>query len=126
MEIYEVLGIEAARAAFLNEFKEVLSPYGIKISIHHLSILADWICTRGYLTSIGRVGFGQAKDISVLRKASYEMTEGILLKAAVCSETDELKGVTEQVIFGRHIESGTSQCTVHVDPSKTGKFSLMP
>ena len=88
---------------FLKEFIDVLKPYGIQINSHHLFILLDWICMRGALTPINRAGINRAKDISVLRKASYEETAEMLFGAAVFSEKDKLKGISEKVIFGQPV-----------------------
>jgi DNA-directed RNA polymerase beta' subunit len=72
IEIYAVLGIEAARQSFINEFKEIIKPYGIYINHRHLCVLADWMTTRGVITPVNRNGINRVKDVSVLRKASYE------------------------------------------------------
>lgn len=71
-EIYKVLGIEAARQSFINQFKEIIKPYGIYVNYHHLSVLTDWMSMRGFITPVNRNGINRVKDISVLRKASYE------------------------------------------------------
>ena len=41
MEIYKVVGIEAARQAVYNELSEVVESGGTYISTHHLEMLAD-------------------------------------------------------------------------------------
>lgn len=87
-EIYEVLGIEAARQAFINEFKEILKPYSIYINHRHLMVLADWMSVRGNLTPINRNGINRVRDVSVLRKASFEETADVMFGAAVFSEID--------------------------------------
>ena len=66
-----MLGIEAARTAFINEFKDILKPYSIYVNHRHLSILADWMSTRGFLTAINRNGINRVRDVSILRKASF-------------------------------------------------------
>lgn len=58
-EIAKVLGIEAARQAFLNELKDILSPYGIFINVRHLTVLVDWICMRGKMTAVNRHGINK-------------------------------------------------------------------
>jgi DNA-directed RNA polymerase II subunit RPB1 len=40
-EIWEVLGIEAVRAALVKEIRFVLSSYGIYVNYRHLAILVD-------------------------------------------------------------------------------------
>ena len=72
VEVYEVLGIEAARRCFLNEIKEILKPYSIYINHRHLTVLVDWMTCRGTLVPINRHGINRVTDISVLRKASFE------------------------------------------------------
>ncbi len=71
-EIFNILGIEAARSSFINEFKEILKPYSIYVNHRHLSVLADWMSTRGVLTAINRNGINRVRDVSILRKASFE------------------------------------------------------
>ena len=73
-EILDVLGIEAARMSFINEFRSVLKHYSIYINYRHLATLADWMTRRGSLTPINRNGINRINDVSVLRKASFEET----------------------------------------------------
>lgn len=49
---------------------------------------------RGSLTPINRNGINRVRDVSVLRKASFEETADVMFGAAVFSEIDELKGVS--------------------------------
>lgn len=114
-EVYDVLGIEAARQAFINEFKEILKPYSIYINHRHLSVLADWMTVRGSLTPINRNGINRVRDVSVLRKASFEETADVMFGAAVFSEIDELKGVSERIIFGETVKLGTNSFEVILD-----------
>ena len=44
--------------------------------------------TRGALTPINRNGINRVKDVSVLRKASFEETADIMFGAATFSEVD--------------------------------------
>lgn len=69
----------------------------------HLSVLTDWMSMRGTITPVNRNGINRVKDVSVMRKASYEETAEILFGAAVFSEIDQLKGVSEKVIFGQPV-----------------------
>lgn len=73
---------------------------------------------RGFITPVNRNGINRVKDVSVLRKASYEETADILFGAAVFSEKDYLKGVSEKVIFGQSVEMGTSSFAVMVDSAQ--------
>lgn len=123
-EILEVLGIEAARQSFLNEFKDVLKPYGIYINSRHLITLADWMTRRGKLTPINRNGINRISDVSVLRKASFEETVEILYDAAIFSEEDPLKGVSEKIIVGENVELGTGNFQILIDKTKVKDFKI--
>lgn len=58
---------------------------------------------RGHLTAISRSGINRVRDVSILRKASFEETADMLFAAAAFSEMDELKGATEKIIFGESV-----------------------
>jgi DNA-directed RNA polymerase II subunit RPB1 len=51
------------------------------------------------LTAITRHGINRTES-GPLRKCSFEETVEILLEAAVYAETDNLKGITENIIMG--------------------------
>lgn len=51
------------------------------------------------MTSITRHGINRV-DSGPLRKCSFEETVEILLEAAVFAETDNLTGITENLIMG--------------------------
>ena len=80
-----MLGIEAAKQTFLNEVQRVFTPYGIYVNHRHINLLADWITCRGKLTAVNRTGINSCRDVSVLRKASFEETSTVLFSAAVFS-----------------------------------------
>jgi DNA-directed RNA polymerase II subunit RPB1 len=122
-EIFNILGIEAARSSFINEFKEILKPYSIYVNHRHLSVLADWMSTRGTLTAINRNGINRVRDVSILRKASFEETTDILFGAAVFSEVDQLRGVSERIIFGEPVKIGTRSFEVMIDRDTVKDFN---
>lgn len=55
---------------------------------------------RGRLTAVNRNGINRIPELSVLRKSSFEETVEILYDAAVFSEMDPMKGLSENIIFG--------------------------
>jgi len=105
-EIYEVLGIEAARNTIINEIQKVLDEQGLEVDRRHTMLLADAMCLEGDIQQIGRHGITGEKA-SVLARASFEVTTGHLLEAAREGEKDRLNGVTENVIVGQPIPLGT-------------------
>jgi DNA-directed RNA polymerase II subunit RPB1 len=125
-EVNAVLGIEAARQLLLNEIKEVLKPYSIYINHRHLAVLADWMTVRGKLTPVNRFGINRARDISTLRKATFEETMHVLYEAAAFSGVDDLNGVSERLIFGEKVKVGTNSCEVLIDRDQLGKWEYQP
>ncbi len=105
-EIAEVLGIEAARNATINEALDTLSEQGLTVDIRHIMLVSDMMCIDGEVKQIGRHGISGEKA-SVLSRAAFEVTVNHLLDAAVAGEVDELTGVTENVIVGQPIQLGT-------------------
>jgi len=105
-EIYEVLGIEAARAAIIKEALSTLEEQGLEVDARHIMLLADVMTADGELKQIGRHGVAGEKQ-SILARAAFEMTVNNLLDAAMRGEIDYLRGITENIIIGQPIKLGT-------------------
>jgi len=105
-EISEVLGVEAARNAIIEEMVSTLDEQGLDVDPRHITLIADTMTMDGEVKQIGRHGIAGEKA-SVLSRAAFEVTVDNLLEAAMHGETDELKGVTENVIVGQPIKLGT-------------------
>jgi DNA-directed RNA polymerase subunit A" len=106
-EVNRNLGIEAAREAIINETMDTLEEQGLDdVNVRHLMLVADIMTNDGTIESIGRHGISGNKE-SVLARAAFEVTVNHLLDAAVHGETDDLDGVTENVIVGKPIKLGT-------------------
>ena len=106
VEIADVLGIEAARNAIIEEMIETLDEQGLDVDARHVMLIADAMTMDGVVKQIGRHGLAGEKA-SVLSRAAFEVTVDNLLEAAIYGEIDELKGVTENVIVGQPIKLGT-------------------
>lgn len=123
MEIYQVLGIDAARNAIIRELVDVFeSSY---INYHHLSLLADKMTCRGKPTSVDRHGVNKS-DAGPLSKASFEETDTMLLKAAQSGELDPVTGVTANIMFGQPFPGGTGMSQVILDESMFEKTFRAP
>lgn len=105
-EIFEVLGVEAARNAIIDEASKTLQEQGLSVDIRHIMLVADLVTNRGTVESIGRHGVSGKKS-SVLARAAFEITAAHLLNAGVIGENDPLAGVTENIIVGQPISLGT-------------------
>jgi len=105
-EISKVLGVEAARTAIIEEVLAVFNEQGLAIDVRHLMLVADVMVSDGTVKGIGRYGISGEKP-SVLARASFEVALKHLFAAAVHKESDELKGVVENVMINQPIPVGT-------------------
>ena len=112
-DIYEHLGIEAARATLLNEITNLFAEAG-GVDYRHLGLLCDWMTRVGKLLSADRYGINK-QDIGPLAKASFEETEKILLKAAMFGEVDPVTGVSANIMTGQPIKGGTGFSEILLD-----------
>ena len=122
IEMYNVLGIEAARTILFNEFKEVIEDAGEYVSSHHLNLLCDRITTNYKMVSIFRHGINN-DDIGPIAKASFEETSEMFLKAAKHGELDEMRGVSANVMCGQEGYFGTSSFQVCLNTTSIKSMS---
>ena len=101
IEIYEYLGIEAARQAIVNELQATLDGARLEVDVRHLLMVSDVMTSEGEVRTIGRHGVSGTKH-SILARAAFEV-KSILLKAGIIGERDNLTGVAENIIVGQPI-----------------------
>ena len=121
VEIYHVLGIEAARQAIFNELVDVISFDGTYINYHNYSVLCDRMTFTNKMISIFRHGINK-DDIGPIAKASFEETPEMFLKAARHAELDTLRGVSANVMCGQEGFFGTSAFQVVLDIEEMQKL----
>ena len=114
VEIYNVLGIEAARQAIYNELVEVVEFDGTYINYHNYSVLVDRMTFTEKLISIFRHGINN-DNIGPIAKASFEETPEMFLKAARHAELDTMRGVSANVMCGQEGFFGTGSFQVVLD-----------
>ena len=115
IEVYQVLGIEAARNMLIQEI--VLVAEGHYINHRHIELLVDAMTNRGELVAINRQGIKRG-DTGPLSKCSFEDTTDTLIKSSIFSEKDKLKGVSSNIMMGQIIKSGTGLCDILLDEDK--------
>jgi DNA-directed RNA polymerase subunit A" len=119
-EIYDVLGVEAARNSIINEASRTLEEQGLTVDIRHIMLVADLMTNDGDVKAIGRHGISGRKS-SVLARAAFEITATHLLHAALTGETDDLDGVAENIIVGQPVTLGTGAVNLVYEPKKRPK-----
>ncbi|WP_048148941.1 DNA-directed RNA polymerase subunit A'' [Palaeococcus ferrophilus] len=105
-EIAEVLGIEAARNAIIEEIVNTMEEQGLEVDVRHIMLVADMMTLSGKVMPIGRHGVVGEKA-SVLARAAFEITTQHLFEAAERGEMDPLNGVVENVLIGQPVPLGT-------------------
>jgi DNA-directed RNA polymerase subunit A" len=120
LEIFEVLGIEAARNAIIHEASRTLEEQGLTVDIRHIMLVSDLMTNDGDVKAIGRHGISGRKS-SVLARAAFEITSAHLLRAAIMGEEDKLEGVAENIIVGQPVTLGTGAVKLVWTPQKPGK-----
>lgn len=116
-EIYNTLGIEAARLFLIEELSVIMAG----INPCHSKLLIDKMTHNGTIASISRYAM-RGEGSGALSKASFEETLDNLLNAAVYGERECTDGVSASIICGKLGKFGTGVCELRVDIGKlTGK-----
>ncbi|MCH1541026.1 MAG: DNA-directed RNA polymerase subunit A'' [Candidatus Poseidonia sp.] len=117
IEIFEYLGIEAARQAIIDELQKTLDGARLEVDVRHLLMVADVMTSEGEVRAIGRHGVSGTKH-SILARAAFEVTVNHLLKAGIIGERDYLTGVAENIIVGQPISLGTGSVALYYIPEE--------
>jgi DNA-directed RNA polymerase II subunit RPB1 len=120
-EVFNVLGIEAARQVIYNELADVIEFDGTYINSHNYSVLVDRMTFTSKLISIFRHGINN-DNIGPIAKASFEETPEMFLKAARHAELDTMRGVSANVMCGQEGLFGTSSFQVVLDIEEMQKL----
>lgn len=111
-EIYDTLGIEAARYALYKELLIVTNEGSM--NYRHMSLLIDTMTYKGQLMSIDRHGINRG-DIGPLAKSSFEETTDMLINASIFAEYDKVNGVSANVMLGQQPPCGTGDSKILID-----------
>ena len=113
-EMYNVLGIEAARQNILNEIVDVMEASDAYVNYHHLSILCDRMTISKDLVPIYRSGILN-DDTGPIAKSTYEMHTEMFLQASRHGEFDQMRGVSANVMCGQQGYYGTNSFSLLLD-----------
>lgn len=116
-EMYDCLGIEAARQNILNEFNEVMEASDAYVNYHHLSILCDRMTVKAELVPMFRSGI-MNDDIGPISKGTYEMHTEMFLDASRHGDFDQMRGVSANVMCGQPGYYGTNAFSLVLDLKK--------
>jgi len=120
-EVFDVLGIEAARQTIYNEFYEVMEFSDVYINYHHLSLLCDRMTSTQNMVSIFRSGILN-DDIGPISKSTFEVHTEVLLDASRHAEFDHMRGVSANVMMGQMGIFGTGCFQLVLDMEQMKKL----
>jgi len=121
-EVFDVLGIEAARQMLFNEISEVMEFSDAYINYHHLSLLCDRMTMTKNMVPIFRSGLLN-DNIGPIAKATFEVHTEVLLEAARHADFDHMRGVSASVMCGQYGKYGTGSFNVILDMREMAKLS---
>ena len=108
-DIYEVLGVEAAREFLIDEFMVIMG-----INSSHVELLVDRMTYNGSIASITRYTMKNT-DSGPFGKASFEETMDNFLNAAAQGEIEPTSGVSAAIICGKRSRIGTGMIDLMVN-----------
>jgi len=122
-EVFNVLGIEAARQIIYNEMVEVMEFSDVYINYHHLSLLCDRMTLTKDMVPIFRSGILN-DDIDPIAKATFEVHTEVFLKAARHADFDHMRGVSANVMCGQYGNYGTNAFNIVLDMNEMEKLKV--
>ena len=120
-EVYDVLGLEAARQVLYNELVEVMEFADAYINYHHLSLLCDRMTMTEKMVPIFRSGLLN-DDVGPIAKATFEVHTEVLLNAARHADFDHMRGVSANVMCGQYGNYGTGAFQIVLDMNEIVKL----
>ena len=120
-EVFDVLGIEAAREMIFNELSEVMEFSSVYINYHHLSLLCDRMTCNHNMVPIFRSGLLN-DDVGPIAKATFEVHTEVLLDAARHGDFDHMRGVSANVMCGQFGNYGTGAFQLVLDMKEMEKL----
>lgn len=106
MEVYSLLGVEAAGLIMQEEFQRVLSFDGGYVDEKHTWLLVDTMTHSGSINPLNRFKMEEMGG-SILQRASFEQTLEVFESGAGFGKEDFLSGSTERMVVGQPVRVGT-------------------
>lgn len=119
-DIYNTLGIEAAREFRIKEMVEIM---GSGVDISHIKLRADRLTFTGTIQSLTRYTMRGEKPFS---KVGFEEIMENFYRTARDAEVDDLTGVSASIMCGKRAKVGTSMFDIKLNMEKilnSGKLS---
>ncbi|KAJ3020699.1 hypothetical protein HKX48_000363 [Thoreauomyces humboldtii] len=103
--VLRTYGVEAARAAIMQEIAAVFGVYGINVDARHLALIADYMTFEGGYKPFNRMGMGS--NPSPFAQMSFETTTNFLTTATLSGDYDDLESPSARLVLGKVVKGGT-------------------
>jgi len=120
-EVFNVLGIEAARQMINLEMMDVMEFSGVSINYHHLGLLCDRMTCNQNMVPIFRSGLLN-DNVGPIAKSTFEVHTEVLLNASRHGEFDHMRGVSANVMTGQYGNYGTGSFQIVLDMNEMEKL----
>jgi len=125
-EVFDILGLEAARQMIYNEMSDVMEfSGGGYINYHHLGLLCDRMTCKHNMIPIFRSGL-LSDDTGPIAKCTFEEQTAMLLHAARHGDVDPMRGVSANVMCGQFGNYGTSSFQLVLDMDAISTLEASP
>lgn len=109
-DIYNNLGIEAAREFLVNEFESIMEG----INSCHVKLLVEKMTFNGNISSISRYTL-RKDECGPLSKASFEESVEHMVKSGFAGEIEKCIGVSASIICGNRAKMGTGMVDLKIN-----------
>lgn len=117
--ILETYGVEAARAAIVEQITAVFGVYGISVDPRHLGLIADYMTHEGGYRPLNRIGIDSCT--STFQKVTFETSTTFLTRACLNNAEDYLTGPSSRLVVGAPTRGGTGSFSLLYDHDKASK-----
>jgi len=109
-DIYQSLGIEAAKKFLVLEFESIMSG----INLCHVKLLVEKMTFTGNISSISRYTL-RKDECGPLSKASFEESVDHMVKSGFAGEVENCRGVSASIICGNRPKMGTGMIDLKIN-----------
>ncbi|PXF42286.1 DNA-directed RNA polymerase I subunit rpa1 [Gracilariopsis chorda] len=103
--ILKVYGVEALRAALINELVKVFDVYGIPVNIRHLSLIADYMTVNGSYRGFNRMTMDDTPGL--FQRVTFETSMKFLKDATMNGMEEFVTNPSSAIALGQVYEGGT-------------------
>lgn len=102
-DVYNCLGIEAARAELFSNLKKLISSSGSYINDRHYQVVVERLTHTGTLSGANHGGLEECPPLS---KILFERPVSILTDSCAFGARDDMKGLASSIMFGKPADIG--------------------